>query len=1175
MTPSRCLFHPSRAPATLFAALFLFVVEVRPAADPPERDQRGLRPMLADNVARPLRYTPEAGDFVITNGSEFFNRPLYGGASAFRIDAGDQPEFSIYLPGRGGNLRLGVATARGTKWLHQAETVIARYRPGSMLHELRDPLLGRGTLRLSALAPRADEGLIVRIETDGDEPVDLLVAFGGITGERGARDGDIGTERVSVREFFRLQPEYCRGNEITVGAGAFVVRAKAGIVAGVLPAGASVHTGSAADWDNPAAMLAPASGLPPELPVAVGRVRLAPGQPAFVALQRLPTPPASAEVLKTYRDVAAGTATDVKAASATTPWPASSLPARFAEAEADRQSVAGRVSVQTPDPFINAAVPALNIAADGVWDDRQKGFLHGGVAWRVRLLGWRVAYAGDALGWHDRTRAHFSGFAARQNTSPIPEKLPPHLPADRLSRHEAALHSNGDLTRSHYDMNIIGVDTFFRHLLWTGDLAYARSLWPVIERHLAWERRLFRREFGPEKLPLYEAYCCIWASDDLAYNGGGATHSSAYNLYHLRMAARVARLLGFDPAPYEQEAALLARGMEQQLWLADRGWYAEWKDLIGLQRVQPQAAAWTFYHTVDSEVPSPLAAWQMTRQVDTVLPRFPLRGPGVPEGTFTIATTNWMPYTWSLNNVVLAETVHTALGFWQAGRRETAYALFKGAVLDSMYLGICPGNVGMCTWFDANRREAQRDFSDGVGILARTFLEGLFGVRPDLLAGEVALRPGFPADWDHAAMKHPDFEYDFRRAGGTEAITFTSKFGRPVALRLELPARRDTVAGVTVNGAPARWQNVADAVGTPRIALTAPAAERHVVEVRWSGRTPAAAPAGLTAAAGAPVAWNSGAPVRELADPQQALSGASTSGPMVRGVAAGTLGHRTVFARVQQGELTWWQPLALEIRPAQAPAPVVFTTDWTKPLRASARMENVALTGVFNDRVSQIFRHDYVSPRSPFVSLAIPRQGFGSWCKPDRTFEVDDSGLRATAAAADGKLALPNGVTFATPGEPEARNIAFVSQWDNFPREVTVPLAGRAGKAFLLVAGSTFAMHSRVDNGEAIVRYTDGSTTRLPLHNPTTWWPIDQDYFIDDFAFARPGPLPPRVDLKSGRVRLLDPATFRGQGRTVPGGAATVLDFTLDPGKELQSLTFRALANEVVLGLMAVTLQRP
>src|SRR3954471_23326299 len=64
-------------------------------------------PVLEGKTERPLRYTPQGTDFVIENGPERFNRPLYIRNSAMRVDAGDQAEFSLYLPGRGGNLRLG------------------------------------------------------------------------------------------------------------------------------------------------------------------------------------------------------------------------------------------------------------------------------------------------------------------------------------------------------------------------------------------------------------------------------------------------------------------------------------------------------------------------------------------------------------------------------------------------------------------------------------------------------------------------------------------------------------------------------------------------------------------------------------------------------------------------------------------------------------------------------------------------------------------------------------------------------------------------------------------------------------------------------------------------------------------------------------------------------------
>jgi len=149
-----------------------------------------------------------------------------------------------------------------------------------------------------------------------------------------------------------------------------------------------------------------------------------------------------------------------------------------------------------------------------------------------------------------------------------------------------------------------------------------------------------------------------------------------------------------------------------------------------------------------------------------------------------------------------------------------------------------------------------------------------------------------------------------------------------------------------------------------------------------------------------------------------------------------------------------------------------------------------------------------------------------------------------------------------------------VSQWDTYPKQATVPLTGRARGLVLLMAGSTNHMQSRFENGEVVVTYADGSLETLQLVNPTNWWLIEQDYFIDEFQFRRPEPIPMRVDLKTGRIRVIDVTAFRGRGGTVPGGAATVLQLPLQSGKELKSMTVRALANEVVIGLMSATLVR-
>jgi hypothetical protein len=243
---------------------------------------------------------------------------------------------------------------------------------------------------------------------------------------------------------------------------------------------------------------------------------------------------------------------------------------------------------------------------------------------------------------------------------------------------------------------------------------------------------------------------------------------------------------------------------------------------------------------------------------------------------------------------------------------------------------------------------------------------------------------------------------------------------------------------------------------------------------------------------------------------------------------------------------------------------------------AGSTLDPVDLAPYFNDRVTQIFRNEYRAPRSPFVSLAIPKQGLGGWAgSVNAGADIDDSGLRTVAARNGGRIILPSGVPLATPGAAGARNVLFTSRWENYPNEAVIPLTGRGAELYLLMAGSTGPMQSRIDNGEIIVAYRDGTSERLALENPTTWWPIEQDYFIDDYQFRRPGTLPERVDLRTGAVRVLDSAGFKGKGGKVPGGAATVLSLPLRPEKDLDSLTVRTLANDTVIGLMSATLLRP
>ncbi len=1148
-------------------------------------------PNLVSNIDRPLRYRPDHGDFVIINGQESFNRPLYGGNTAFRVDGGDKPEFVLYLPGRGGNVRLGVRSGTQAKWLQECAKIETRYRPGELRYAIHDPILGRdGELDVVAVAYADAEGLGLRVEAHHLAPrLELVWGFGGVNRQRGKRDGDIGTESVPISEWFQLRPEFCHGNRISTAQQNFELRASAATIVGLVSKPASISMGDARNWNDASAMfetpgVSIASGTAPAAPVVVGRAPLANAESLYLSFERRGQTATSD--LDVYREVTApalaaaenGAPTESnsrQSAASTVPVADRAppdLPTRFAEAERHFAALRARVTVDTPDDYFNAAVGALNVAADAVWDEPQRAIMHGAIAWRTRLLGWRGPYALDALGWHDRFEENARYWFGRQNTAPISPGVPPPDEKANLARNEAGLHSNGDMSNSHYDMNLVFIDAVFRHLQWTGNMAFARDAWPVIERHLAWERRLFRREFGAEKLPLYEAYAAIWASDDLQYSGGGAMHASAYNYYENRQAARLARLLGKDPAPYDHEANLIARAVRKLLWVsaadatregmniganlrpASRnpdsfGWFAENKDWLGRQRVHPSAALWTFYHTMDSEVPTPTEAWQMADYVDVEIPHLPVRGPGVPERLCTLATTNWMPYDWSINNVVMAEAIHGALGLWQAGRPDEAWSVLKGSVLASMFMGISPGNVGSMSYLDVYRRESQRDFADGSGALSRAVVEGVFGVKCDALAGELRITPGWPQTWGHARIVHPDFSLAYFRAAAVDRYVVeefeTSRAAappraRPLALRLRVIARTDRIDEVLVNGKVAPWQVVEDSVGAPRVEIVCGPATRFDVAIHWAGE---------------PIA------IRH----EFARSGR--------------------FRPVEQGSMRWLEP---ELSPRKASAAGsdsiigrnasahgVDTGDRPAIDVTSAQFQPVDLAPFFNDRITHLFRQEYRTPRSPFVSLALPKQGIGGWAGGvNRTADIDDSGLHNIAAQHGGRIVLPNGVPLAIPSESLGRDVVFTSRWSNYPREITIPLAGTARAICLLMAGSTNPMQSRFENGEVVVNYTDGSASRLPLINPATWWPIEQDYFVDDFQFPLTEPLPIRIDLRSGRIRDLSKRPFKGQGGPIPGGAATVFSLPLDGTKTLKSLVLRATANDVVVGLMAATLMR-
>ncbi len=815
--------------------------------------------------------------------------------------------------------------------------------------------------------------------------------------------------------------------------------------------------------------------------------------------------------------------------------------ALYNKSEQARADLTSRIRITTPDPYFNTLGGALAVAADGIWDGEV--WLHGAIGWRMPLSGWRAAYTGDALGWHDRARTHFNAYAASQVTE-VPNTIP-HPAQDStlaLARSEkkwgTPQYSNGYICRNprrndqmhHYDMNLCYIDELLWHFNWTGDLEYARRMWPVLTRHLAWEKR----NYDPDNDGLYDAYACIWASDALYYNSGAVTHSSAYNYRSNRLAAMIAEKIGEDPAPYREEADRILKALNARLWMPERGHWAEFQDFMGHKRLHTSPGVWTIYHALDSDIADPFQAYLATSYVDREIPHIPVHGDGLKdEGYATISTTNWLPYSWSINNVAFAEVMHTALAYFQAGRADAGFHLLKSSVLDGMYLGESPGNFGQISFYDAARGECYRDFGDPIGVASRVLIQGLYGILPDAMNGRLLVKPGLPSSWPFASLHTPDIDFDFKHTNET-ATSYAIIHRLPAVRTLELqfPAQRSEVAKLTVNGKPATWTLVENSISRPILSVVVPASSDEKVEIsiEWGGEV-------------------LGSPTKSQ------IEAVSAEAPVC-------------FVPMQQGDMKWWVPVDNPLS-ADKDDSIQFSA-FAKV--NSSKCEPVVMDEQFNSAVTDIFRNEYLSPRSPYTTLQIPKQGIGEWCHPLHTVDIDDSGLRSSVQK--GVLNTKLGVPFRTPAE--GQNIAFTSLWDNYPDSLTVSLKGKASRAYLLMAGSTNHMQCHIDNGLIRVYYKDGTCDKMALRNPDNWAPIEHIFFEDDLAFNRHAPALYRLRLKTGEIsnNFGEELGFPGASRELDGGAAILLEMPLNPDKKLSHLVLETLSNDVVIGLMGITLQR-
>ncbi len=1081
------------------------------------------------------RYSAIDREIVGHNKTCFNNRPLYcEPPNDCVILAGDRPFLRLLAePYVLGGFSMALLRDGHGRWLHEYPEIESRYRCGKMTWQIRDSTLGDLQLFVTAVPLHGSGGLALRLRAQGLRPGDKLVwAFGGAAHEPGVRlkwdpimrgnpklyrTGDPRKPEASLG----MDPARCRANHAIVTNDVFrLMAAEESMinVTGKWDRAGKVHVANASAASDPARLL---SSIADELPMICGVIELNTDTDQLHCVVEA-LGPGSEPV-----------------------WQGNTLTTLFDQSVAYLTSIE-RVQIETPDPRLDAAVASVCHPIDAACDRNPSVFRHGCMAFFIQFLGWRVLCGATALGWHERIRSEAAHYAAIQQKQ-ANGRLQAHADPGRqycIQAQDSRFWGRGRIApedRHVYNTQSQFIDQVIRDWRATGDAEIEKTLRPMLELHLEWVRECF----DPDDDGLYESYINSLPTDSVWYNGGGSVEESAYAYFgHLAAADMARRAEDANAAALHQKRAeKIHRALVDILWQEDRGHFGLYIEQGGHRRVHADACVYSEFLPIDCGMTTLLQALQALYYTEWGLERVRL-----PFGGELCQLSNWVPWKWSVRDIFGGDVYALALAYFQTGLPEEGWELLLGATLESAYASSVPGGF--------SHIGAGTDFSDNCHMFARTVVEGLFGYVPDYPNNRVTIRPRLPASWQKAAIKTPDYSLDFNQEGDVDRYRIT--LTRPADVECLIPLRAEGIAQVTVNGLKGKW-DVSAGFGFTLLRLRVPQASVAELAIQLSGRISPVPPLHVEAKAGEQLRLTvSQGRVVRWHDLHHVFEQAQMEGPAIHGRVAPLPGFHLVLADVTIGDLPQQQVIKLRVTDPEMEQAMA-----AKRLRAApsgSRWKLIDLAPHYNGDITTIFQQQYLSPRPSTCSVRLGVDGYSAWTFPfwKQTAPPIDLGGLKKLTDAKGWLITPQNVPFLVPAP--THNIAFTSLWDNWPSLFTVPVDQAAEAVWVLVCGSTFPMQTRIANAELRFLYADGVTEKLELIPPLNFWSLcpwgDGDYSYETDGFCLPKEPPLTVQL----------------GRNCRGN---LLSWNLRSGVKLREVILETLSQDVVIGLMGLTLMNP
>ena len=794
------------------------------------------------------------------------------------------------------------------------------------------------------------------------------------------------------------------------------------------------------------------------------------------------------------------------------------------------------VTVNTPDAMLNLTVPPTILAMDASW--HKNIFYHGAHAYHAPFLGWRNWYGPTVIGWHDRVKTAIKAhFAEIIKDAPGPEavwydgKDRPDLDHEGSQYHQIR-NSTGFIPaklggNDIYNMQEVALDMLFHHLERHGGLDLAKELFNDIKGVLDWEERIL----DPDQDGLYQNFLNTWISDGHSYNGGGCTQASAYNYLANLMMAKVAKKLGYPDTVFKERAEKILKAIQEKLWLPEKGVMAEFIDTIGNKLVHPSPELSTIYLAIGCGVADMFQAYQMLRFTETDLRN---------EQTLNrrgrlVYSSNWYPKKYSTCGLFTAENIHLALAYFQCGLKENGLEILD-ALADAYFLGKNPGMAAHVLSAHGVSDGGDLDFSDVSSMYLRLIVEGLYGIKFYLVDGMIEIAPGFPSGWTQADIELNDIALNYHREGCQEILTVYCE--KSACKKIKLPLRSNIIEHVLLNGAPVDYMLEAAVNNCYLIVKTEITGVIRLQVTHGKNPIPTIEnPVGVFTGDELAVKVSKGE-IIAYQDTSGSLVNIYFSQDRLSAKVKAKSGSHTVFVRVKDEQYDAWMA-------ADFIAENKVVIEKINPTERSTghQFEPLDIAQYFNCSLTAIHTQEYMTPRPAGYSIGVRLNGRYAWDwnqSGHNAVQVDDAALRQKK----GVFYSPSGIGFATPAD--GPNVACASIWDNFPTVLEIPLTGKAAELALFFIGVTNPMQSRVENARFTIIYLDGSTQAVSLVNPENF---------DDWLNAA-------LQTQNETVYFSD------------YNHGLIQRITLDSQKELNKISMEAIANEVIIGLIGISIRK-